>query len=352
MVVPMMKKIFSGFLAVASAVFWCGCENKPSGGENASPGPESREESPPEAGESGEVGLWKARVQTASAEAARTAGDDRRHVEALNKLAALYAEGLQNGRAHPLDVRAWCDSVAESGTGYSGETVIGALFLYGNGVRRDPQAAREWFEYGLARPGSQRGNALYMLGMMYSRGDGVGRDPNKALEMWNKAADENHPGALSLLGRASVEGKLGIDKDVESGLVLLEKAANLGDVAASMYLGRMYAKGVGVAQDMERAMKWYEQAASAGDAHAQYIAGLAYLEGSGVPVDEGKAFNWLRMAAGQDHVNAMLMLSACYSTGKGTRQDADMADVWKKKALQLNEQRQAPGKGGVPAAGG
>ena len=87
-------------------------------------------------------------------------------------------------------------------------------------------------------------------------------------------------------------------------------------------------------------MKWYEQAASAGDAHSQYIVGLAYLEGSGVPADEGKAFNWLRLAAGQDHVNAMLMLSVCYSTGKGTPQDADMAEVWEKKALQLNAERE------------
>lgn len=48
----------------------------------------------------------------------------------------------------------------------------------------------------------------------------------------------------------------------------------------------------------------------------------------------------VRLAAGQDHVNAMLMLSVCYSTGKGTPQDADMAEVWKKKALQLNAERE------------
>lgn len=59
-----------------------------------------------------------------------------------------------------------------------------------------------------------------------------------------------------------------------------------------------------------------------------------------MPVDEGKAFSWFRLAAGQDHVNAMLMLSVCYSTGKGTPQDADMAEVWKKKALQLNAERE------------
>lgn len=78
-------------------------------------------------------------------------------MKTLNDVAALYAEGLQNGWAHPLDVRSWCDSVAETGSGYSGETVIGAMFLYGTGVKRDAGAAREWFEYGLARPGTQRG---------------------------------------------------------------------------------------------------------------------------------------------------------------------------------------------------
>ena len=346
----MMKKIFPCLLTFLT-VFWCGCENKPSGGEKEPVRSEKNGEKQAESSaDTGKSGIWKNRLQAASAEAERARGDDKKHVEALNELASLYAEGLQNGWVHPLDVRSWCESVAESGAGYSGETVIGALFLDGTGVTRDPAAAREWFEYGLARPGSQRGNALYMLGMMYSKGDGVNQDQNKALELWHKAADENHPGALSLLGRASMEGKLGLDKDAASGLAFLERAANGGDVAASMYLGRIYAKGEGVAQDMERALKWYQQAASAGDPHAQYIVGLAYLDGSGVPVDEGKAFNWLRLAAGQEHVNAMLMLSVCYSTGKGTRQDANMAEVWKKKALELNSRRQTPQEGHQPSS--
>lgn len=338
MVMRMMKKIVALGVAASASVLWCGCDRKAASGEEQAPSSVEREEP---AAEKGEAGAWRERLDAASACASREKGNDREHVKALNDVAALYAEGLQNGWAHPLDVRSWCDSVAETGSGYSGETVIGAMFLYGTGVRRDAGAAREWFEYGLARPGSQRGNSLYMLGMMYFKGDGVSQDRNKALVLWRKAADEEHPASMGLLGRAYMEGKMGFDKDEASGLVLLEKAANGGNTPSSVYLGNIYARGEGVAQDMQRAMKWYEQAASVGDAHAQYIAGLAYLEGSGVPVDEGKAFNWLRLAAGQDHVNAMLMLSVCYSTGKGTRQDADMAEVWKKKALQLNEERES-----------
>lgn len=337
MVMRMMRKIAAGCAAAAVSMFWCGCDRKPDGGERQ---PSLSGEQEKSSAVKDDAGKWRDRLQSASTEAERQKGDGKKYAEALNEVAALYAEGLQHGWVHPLDVRSWCDSVAETGSGYSGETVIGALFLYGTGVKRDASAAREWFEYGLARPGSQRGNALYMLGMMYLKGDGVERDANKALQMWHKAADEEHPGAMGLLGRSCMEGKMGFEKDAASGLILLEKAANGGNTPSSVYLGNIYARGEGVAQDMERAMKWYEQAASAGDAHAQYIVGLAYLEGSGVPVDESKAFNWLRLAAGQDHVNAMLMLSVCYSTGKGTVQDADMAEVWKKKALQLNARRE------------
>ena len=291
MVMRMMKKIAVLCVAASASLLWCGCDRKPAAGEKQA-APSGKREEPAE--EKGEAAAWRERLDAASAKAAREKGNDREHVKTLNDVAALYAEGLQNGWAHPLDVRSWCDSVAETGSGYSGETVIGAMFLYGTGVKRDAGAAREWFEYGLARPGTQRGNALYMLGMMYFKGDGADQDRNKALELWRKAADEEHPAAMGLLGRAYMEGKLGFDKDPASGRVLLEKAANGGNTPSSVYLGNIYAKGEGVEQDMERAMKWYEQAASAGDARAQYIVGLAYLEGSGVPVDEGKAFNWLR----------------------------------------------------------
>ena len=214
MVMRMMKKIAVLCVAASASLLWCGCDRKPAAGEKQA-APSGKREEPAE--EKGEAAAWRERLDAASAKAAREKGNDREHVKTLNDVAALYAEGLQNGWAHPLDVRSWCDSVAETGSGYSGETVIGAMFLYGTGVKRDAGAAREWFEYGLARPGTQRGNALYMLGMMYFKGDGADQDRNKALELWRKAADEEHPAAMGLLGRAYMEGKLGFDKDPASG---------------------------------------------------------------------------------------------------------------------------------------
>lgn len=282
---------------------------------------------------------WERRLKTAQEKLASTKDDKKAQALALGEVAQIYAEGVENNWVHLLEVRHWCNEMAEQGTGYNGEAAIATYFLYGTGVTRDAIRAKEWFEYALERKDNQRLNALYMLGLMYFSNDGVQQDINKALDYLYQASDAGHLPSMALLGRAHVEGGLGVSKDVKSGLSMLEKAANGGDVSASVYLGKMYAKGIGVDSNIERAMKWYEQAALAGDAHSQYVLGLAHMEGEGVIKDKQKAFNWLKLSAGQNHVNAMLMLSVCYSTGCGTEQNADLAEVWKKKAIELNQQR-------------
>lgn len=284
---------------------------------------------------------WSRRLSASKEKLASTKDDKKAHALALGEVAQIYAEGLEKNWVHLLDVRHWCNEMSELGTGYNGEAAIATYFLYGTGVTRNTMRAKEWFEYALERKDNQRLNALYMLGVMHFSNDGVPQDINKALDYLYQASDAGHLPAMALLGRAHVEGGLGVSKDVKSGLCMLEKAANGGDISASVHLGKMYAKGIGVDANIERAMKWYEQAALAGDAHSQYVLGLAHMEGEGVIKDKQKAFNWLKLSAGQNHVNAMLMLSVCYSTGCGTAQNADLAEVWKKKAIELNQQRKA-----------
>ncbi len=117
MVMRMMKKIAVLCVAASASLLWCGCDRKPAAGEKQA-APSGKREEPAE--EKGEAAAWRERLDAASAKAAREKGNDREHVKTLNDVAALYAEGLQNGWAHPLDVRSWCDSVAETGSGYSG----------------------------------------------------------------------------------------------------------------------------------------------------------------------------------------------------------------------------------------
>ena len=114
MVMRMMKKIAVLCVAASASLLWCGCDRKPAAGEKQA-APAGKREEPAE--EKGEAAAWRERLDAASAKAAREKGNDREHVKTLNDVAALYAEGLQNGWAHPLDVRSWCDSVAETGSG-------------------------------------------------------------------------------------------------------------------------------------------------------------------------------------------------------------------------------------------
>ncbi len=260
--------------------------------------------------------------------------------DSMKKVAVLFIHGLEQGYVTDHDVLDWGDQV--SADGYGAEGVLGAIYLYGSdGVTRNTKQALYWLNKAIERKGSQAGNAEYLLGMMYMAGDGVPKDINRAVGCFLKASDEGVPAAMSLLGRAHLQGQLGFEKDTAQGLALLQKAANKGDANASMFLGHLYAKGADVAQSLPKAMEWYQQAATAGNAHAQYIIGLAYLDGTqGLPENYESAVKWLKLAAGQDHVDAMLMLSACYSTGKGTPVNDELARVWKQRALELNNQRQ------------
>lgn len=174
MVMAMMKKVVSLCAASSAFFFLCGCDRAPSSGEKRAASSAEREK--PSAVRK-EAETWRERLDAAVAGSVREKENGSEHVKALNDVAALYAEGLQNGWVHPLDVRSWCDSVAEAGSGYSGETVIGAMFLYGTGIKRDAVAAREWFEYGLARPGDPAGKRPVHVGNDVFQGGWCGSGP-------------------------------------------------------------------------------------------------------------------------------------------------------------------------------
>ena len=52
------------------------------------------------------------------------------------------------------------------------------------------------------------------------------------------------------------------------------RAAEHGDVAAQVHVGRDYEKALGVEQDLERAVDWYREAADAGSPQAMLALGL------------------------------------------------------------------------------
>jgi TPR repeat protein len=69
--------------------------------------------------------------------------------------------------------------------------------------------------------------------------------------------------------------------------------------AAQLFLGFMYAKGLGLAQDPATAAEWYARAAKQDNMLAQIRLGFMYRRGEGVAQDHVQAYLWANLAARQ-----------------------------------------------------
>ena len=90
----------------------------------------------------------------------------------------------------------------------------------------------------LAKSAEPNAEAQYQLGLMMADGTGGAKDDAGARAMFEKAAAQNHPGALEEMGEFAEAGRGGPkDKDAAKGYY--ERAAALGDETAKKALERL-----------------------------------------------------------------------------------------------------------------
>lgn len=70
--------------------------------------------------------------------------------------------------------------------------------------------------------------------------------------------------------------------------------------AAQLFLGFMYAKGLGLTRDPATAAEWYRRAAEQDSMLAQIRLGFMYRRGEGVAQDPVQAYLWATLAARQE----------------------------------------------------
>ena len=197
-------------------------------------------------------------VATAIKFCKKAAGGSRR---AMFELGRAYAASLQM----PEAIAAW-RKAADKGSS-SAMVELGVLYGTGAGVARDEEAARKLFQRA-AEAGNPRGvtnlsalggatssdpararellgkaaetnaEAQYQLGLMLADGTGGPKDEAGARALFEKAAAQNHPGALERMGAFSVEGRGGA-KDKDAAKAYYKRAADLGDGQAKAALKRL-----------------------------------------------------------------------------------------------------------------
>ena len=88
-------------------------------------------------------------------------------------------------------------------------------------------------------------DAMTVLGSMYLLGQGVKEDGQAAVHWLQKAIDAGYDGAVSILGMAYATGKAGVKVDIHKAREMLATAAEKGDDKSAQML-EMMNKGEGM----------------------------------------------------------------------------------------------------------
>ena len=97
------------------------------------------------------------------------------------------------------------------------------------------------------------------LGVMYEEGDGTAQDNTKALKYYLAAAQKGESLAQFNICRFYFYGTHPLKRDFTSAFKWCSASAQQDDYYAKLFIGRMYAQGLGVKKDQAMAVKWYKQ---------------------------------------------------------------------------------------------
>ncbi|SEB81449.1 tetratricopeptide repeat protein [Bradyrhizobium erythrophlei] len=171
---------------------------------------------------------YAANRQTAEAMSAWRKAADKGSTSAMVELGVLYGNGTGVAKDE-AQARKLFERAAQAGNARG----VSNLAALGGSVASDPARAREL----LAKPAETNAEAQYQLGMMLAEGKGGAQDDAGARVLFEKAAAQNHPGALERMGAFAQAGRGG-PKDSDAAKAYYERAAALGDEDAKKALER------------------------------------------------------------------------------------------------------------------
>jgi TPR repeat protein len=173
---------------------------------------------------------YAANNQTADALAAWRKAADKGSTSAMVELGVAYGTGA--GIAKDEDAARKLFERAAEGGNPRGVTNLAALG--GSVAASDPARSREL----LSKAAETNAEAQYQLGLMLADGTGGPQDDAGARALFEKAAAQNHPGALERMGAFAAEGRGG-PKDRDAAKSYYKRAADLGNDQAKAALKKM-----------------------------------------------------------------------------------------------------------------
>lgn len=162
-----------------------------------------------------------------------------------------------------------------------------------------------------------------------------GADIETGLVLLRRAADAGSATGEALYGLARMAPPGGLPADASAGRQWLQKAAQAGDAQAARILAQAYLTGSAGYSDVEKAKALYGRAHDLGDARSSLA--LASLLARGA--DPGQAEQVVRVAADRGDRRAMTVLGRYLTlvAAKGLSSSYDEADLWLTRAADQGD---------------
>lgn len=185
--------------------------------------------------------------------------------------------------------------------------------------------------------------AGYRAALCHEFGWGCSKNGGKAAQFYRQAASKNHPGAMTRLGCACLQGEMGLTKRYREGITWLKRGAEAADAqynSGPYELGVLHETGYGddVFKDETYTAQLFTRAAELGHAEANYRMGDAYEHGKlQCPRDPALSVHFYTGAAQQGHPIAMMALCAWFLVGAEPVLEKDETEAfeWAQRAGEL-----------------
>jgi TPR repeat protein len=214
------------------------------------------------------------------------------------------------------------------------QNAMGVLYVQGWGVVADPERAVDFFQRS-AEQGNIKGSMN--LADAYRTGNGVKQNCAMARDLLAPIARDGLAKAQVVLGSIYDNGCSGFPSDPKKAFQWYAAAAAQEDPYGLGNVGAMYALGLGVEQDYSEAKKHYSEAAELGNSKAAYNLGRMYELGEGMPPDPDQAKQWYRKAVSMGEAEAEQRLNALENQGTlgSTINEVLLAEALKAPSIEL-----------------
>lgn len=212
---------------------------------------------------------------------------------------------------------------------------VAYAYFHGENVEQDDEKAFQLFNEAYSLDPTQA-DVCCSIGTCLFFGFGTSIDKEKAVDYWERARDLNDHTAYMWLGMLYRDGDV-YPQDTSKAISYLEKAIELGNVRASVELGDIYYTGELVTGDTTKAVELYRHAAEEGNLAGQSKLALALENGIGTEKNIDEALQWF-IKAGDNGSDACYVEAGNICQEQGNSDDAIM---YYKKAMEMGNRNGA-----------